>query len=129
MVILRTALHLVLALVLAINGVAGVAMAAGMGSHAVAAAAGSSPASEAHGACHEAGLPPATDAPQAEAAEDCCAEGRCACACVHHGTVALAAAAPLTKPASWPALAAPDVAASPSAPVAPHLRPPIARVS
>lgn len=125
MSLLRTALHLLLAVVLVINGVAGVAMAAAMTSHDATAT------SQAQGGCHESVKPTAAAASDnhADSSSDCCADGRCACACVHHGTMVMAMLSPVAVVVAWPIVPALDVAAAPSAPVAPHLRPPIALIS
>jgi hypothetical protein len=130
MSLLRTALHLLLAVVLVINGMAGVAMAAM--THYDEAAASAAPAtSQAEGSCHESLKPAAAVAndDHAGSSSDCCADERCACACVHHGTVVMAMLSPLALVIAWPAVSALDVAAAPSAPIAPQLRPPIARIS
>lgn len=130
MSLLRTALHLLLAVVLVINGVAGVAMAAAMTSHDAAAASAATPTSQAQGGCHESlNQAAAANNDPADSGSDCCADGRCACACVHRGTVVMTMLSPVSVVVAWPSVPPLDVAAAPSAPVAPQLRPPIARIS
>lgn len=127
MPLLRTVLHLLLAMVLVINGAAGLAMAAGMASHGMDHAVEPLAIPEPHGSCHDSTVPSAAragDDVPAEAA-DCCADGRCACACVHHATPVLSSFLPMTALAVWPPVAAVDVAAAPSEPASPDLRPPI----
>jgi|JI8StandDraft_2_1071088.scaffolds.fasta_scaffold37110_2 hypothetical protein len=130
MSLLRTALHLLLAVVLVINGVASVAMAAAMTHHDAAAASAATPTSQAQGGCHESvKQAAAANNDPADSDSECYADGRCACACVHHGTVVMAMLSPVAIVVAWPTVPAMDVAAAPSAPVAPQLRPPIARIS
>jgi hypothetical protein len=130
MPVLRIALHLLLAVVLVINGVAGVAMAAAMTRHDATAAFEATATSRAQGGCHESlKQPAAANNDPADSDSDCCAEGRCDCACVHHGTVLMAMLSPVAVVVAWPSVPALDMAAAPSAPVAPELRPPIARIS
>lgn len=131
MPLLRTAFHLLLAMVLVINGVVGVAMAASMPSRGMADAVDAVRASESLRGCHDSAAPASAHAgdDNAEAAGDCCADGRCACACVHHGTVVMMMLSPVAVVVAWPSVPALDVAAAPSAPVAPQLRPPIALIS
>lgn len=131
MSLLRTALHLLLAVVLVINGVAGVAMAAAMTRHDATAVSAATATSQVQGGCHESvkQAAAANKDPADSNSSDCCADGRCACACVHHGTVVMAMLSPMAVVVAWPTVSALDVAAAPSAPIAPQLRPPIALIS
>ncbi len=132
MSLLRTLLHLLLAVILVINGAAGVAMAAGMAGHGAPPDAPAALASETHGGCHDsvASAPAEAADHHSSDATDCCEDGRCACACIHHGTVVLASVPPVVAlVAVWPPVATLDVTAVPSAPRSPGLRPPIAPIS
>lgn len=123
MSLLRTSLHWLFAMILVINSVAGMAMAVGMVCHGVAAGVDTAISHPKHSGCHDS-ISDGDD--HADATIDCCAVGRCACACFQHGTVALTSL--MAVVAALPMVTL-DVAAAPSAPVSPDLRPPITPIS
>lgn len=125
----RTVLHLLLAVVLVINGAAGVAMATSM----VATLSVATPPQIAdHDGCHGSTAKAALIAVHHAGADaaannaDCCAEGRCACTCVHHATLAFLAAPPDVAMNPWPPVLPRNTPAAPGRLLMPALRPPIA---
>jgi hypothetical protein len=127
----RLIAHWLLALTLVVNGVAASAMAAQMAAGAtVAAAVAVASAPEAH--C---GSTPAADAVEhahhagSTAEQHCCDDGRCACACVHGTTGAMAGVHHV--PPRWPAAASASMQTPARPDVTPHpsFRPPIAPIS
>jgi hypothetical protein len=129
MAISRAVLRLLLAVILVINSLAGVAMAADMATHIVTANSGETRPREAHDGC-PGSVTEAQDRQGGEeassAGSDCCADGRCAC--VHHNT-AIAALPPLAVVIAWPSMPSSDVTAALGRRLIPDLRPPITPIS
>lgn len=128
----RTAVNLLLALILVINGVVGVGMATGMAAGAPSASDKTMAVAEAHGGCYEAAAKANAHLAEKDASSpstDCCADGRCACACVHHVAAGLSATPSLMASVAFPAVRDRDVVAPLGRRLAPGLRPPIAPVS
>lgn len=126
---LRTALNVFLAVVFVINSLVGVAMAAGMATHIVAATPEETRPREAHDGCPGS----VAKAPDhhggddvSSSGSDCCADGRCAC--VHHNT-AITALPPLAVVIARPSVLSSDVTAPVSRRLIPDLRPPITPIS